>query len=83
MLVSKARLGMAIAQAREKAGLSQVELAQTVGLDEAKIKEFEEGKERPESANLSDIATALGVTELELLSRPVPRPYLKGVPKGE
>ena len=34
MLVSRAQLGAAIAEARSKAGLTQVELAQRAGLEE-------------------------------------------------
>ena len=37
MLVSRAQLGAAVAEARTKAGLTQLELAQHAGLEESKI----------------------------------------------
>jgi transcriptional regulator with XRE-family HTH domain len=72
MLVSRAQLGAAIAEARTKAGLTQSELAQRTGLEETKIIELEQGHYKPESNELSRVAEALGVDELELLRRPSP-----------
>ena len=72
MLVSRAKLGAAVAEARTKAGLTQVELASRAGLDEATIAAMEQGQYKPESHELSQLAEALGVDELELLRRPAP-----------
>jgi len=72
MLVSRAQLGAAIAEARAKAGLTQLELAQSAGLEESTIITLEQGQYKPESSELSRIAEALGVDELELLRRPSP-----------
>ena len=72
MLVSRAQLGVAIAEARAKAGLTQLELAQRAGLEESTIITLEQGQYKPESSELSRIAEALGVDELELLRRPSP-----------
>ena len=72
MLVSRARLGAAVAEARAKAGLTQAELAQRAGLGEAKLAALEQGPYNPESHELSRLAEALGVDELELLRRPAP-----------
>ena len=72
MLVSRAQLGAAVAEARAKAGLTQLELAQRAGLEESSIITLEQGQYKPKSSELSRIAEALGVDELELLRRPSP-----------
>jgi len=72
MLVSRAQLGAAVAGARAKAGMTQAELASRAGLDEATIVALEQGQYKTESHELSQIAQALGVDELELLRRPSP-----------
>jgi len=72
MLVSRAQLGAAVAEARAKAGLTQLELAQRAELEESTIVTLEQGQYKPESSELSRIAEALGVDELELLRRPSP-----------
>ena len=72
MLVSRAQLGVAIAEARTKAGLTQAELAQRAGLDEAVVCTLEQGQYKPTSSELSQLAQVLGVDELELLRRPSP-----------
>ncbi len=72
MLVSRAKLGAAVAGARAKAGLTQAELASRAGLDEATLAALEQGQYKPESHELSRLAEALGVDELELLRRPAP-----------
>ena len=72
MLVSRAKLGAAVAGARAKAGMTQAELASRADLDEATIVALEQGQYRPESHELSRLAEVLGVDELELLRRPSP-----------
>jgi HTH-type transcriptional regulator/antitoxin HipB len=72
MLVSRAQLGAAIAEARTKAGLTQLELAQRAGLEETTIIALEQGQYKHEPSELSRVAEALGVDELELLRRPSP-----------
>jgi transcriptional regulator with XRE-family HTH domain len=72
MLVSRARLGAAVAGARAKAGMTQAELASRTDIDEATIVALEQGQYRPESHELTRLAEALGVDELELLRRPSP-----------
>jgi len=73
MLVSRAQLGAAIAEARSKAGLTQAELAQRAGLEESVVSALEQGQYKPTSNELSQLAQALGVDELDLLRRPAPR----------
>jgi transcriptional regulator with XRE-family HTH domain len=72
MLVSRAQLGAAVAGARAKARMTQAELARRASIDEATIAALEQGQYRPESHELSRLAEALGVDELELLRRPSP-----------
>jgi len=72
MLVSRAQLGTAIAEARSKAGLTQEELAQRAGLDASVVRALEQGQYKPTSNELSQLAQALGVDELDLLRRPAP-----------
>lgn len=72
MLVSRAQLGAAIAGARSKAGLTQAELAQRAGLDETVLIALEQGQYKPAPDELSRVARALGVDELDLLRRPAP-----------
>ena len=72
MLVSRARLGATVAEARAKAGMTQAELASRAGMDVATIAALEQGQYKLESQELSQLAEALGVDELELLRRPAP-----------
>jgi transcriptional regulator with XRE-family HTH domain len=72
MLVSRAQLGAAVAGARAKARMTQAELASQAGIDEATIAALEQGQYKPASQELSRLAQALGVDELELLRRPAP-----------
>lgn len=72
MLVSRAQLGVAIAEARAKAGLTQAELAQRAGLEVSVVSNLELGQYKPTSSELSQLAQVLGVDELELLRRPAP-----------
>jgi transcriptional regulator with XRE-family HTH domain len=52
--------------------MTQAELASRAGIDEATIAALEQGQYKPESQELSHLAEALGVDELELLRRPAP-----------
>jgi transcriptional regulator with XRE-family HTH domain len=72
MLVSRAQLGAAVAGARAKAGMTQAELASRSGIDEATVAALEQGQYKPASHELSHLAEALSVDELELLRRPAP-----------
>ena len=72
MLVSRAQLGAAVAGVRTKAGMTQAELAGRAGLDEATLAALEQGQYRPASHELTRLAEALGVDELEFLRRPSP-----------
>lgn len=72
MLVSRAQLGAAITEARSKAGLTQTELAERAGLDASVLSALEQGQYKPTSNELSRLAQALGIDELDLLRRPAP-----------
>ena len=72
MLVSRAQLGAAVAGARANAGMTQAELASRAGLEESTLAALEQGQYKATSSELSQLAQALGVDELELLRRPSP-----------
>ena len=59
MLVSRAQLGAAIAEARTKAGLTQLELAQRAGLEETTIITLEQGQYKGEQCGARGSAPAL------------------------
>lgn len=61
------RIGPVIKSLREKAGLSQAELAQMAGLQQSLISRYETGsRERVDTTMLAPIAKALGVTVDEI-----------------
>jgi transcriptional regulator with XRE-family HTH domain len=72
VIVSKAWVGAGVAHRREAAGLSVAALAARAELDEAVVSAIERGERRVSSRELQAVAEALGVEELELLSRPAP-----------
>lgn len=64
------RVGRNVAERRREAGLSQTELAKRCGLTRGSIANIESGRQRPTLHTLSDIAGALEVDMLSLLSSP-------------
>lgn len=58
---------MSFSSAREKAGLSQTEVAKALGVNQASVSHWESGKTQPRSAQLPKIAKLYGVTVDELL----------------
>lgn len=77
MPVAQEELGRRIAASRERAGLTQVELAQAVGLSQSAISRIESGERGVDSLELAAIAERLGVSVLDLLDdRPVPKQLL-------
>ena len=58
---------MSFSVAREKAGLSQTEVAKALGVNQASVSYWESGKTQPRSAQLLKIAKLYGVTVDELL----------------
>ena len=61
-------LGEKIFTARKKAGLSQTDLADAVGVSRQSVSKWETGESAPEAGNLLLIAKALNVTTDWLLS---------------
>lgn len=53
--------------ARQRAGMTQQELADAVGVTKAAVCTWEAGTSRPRMAKMNDIATALGTSVPELL----------------
>ena len=55
---------------RGKRGLSQEELAESVGVHENTIRKWEKGYREPRAGDIAKLASALHVTEAELLNGP-------------
>lgn len=60
-------MGEKIRQAREKAGMSQHELARALGISSTAISFWESGKTAPTVGNLYRLASILGVEPGDLL----------------
>ena len=66
------QLGSRIRQARDRAGLTQEQLAERIGVSRTAIARYESGEIEPKLHNLAAIAMALSVSCDELLGiRPV------------
>lgn len=56
-----------IKSARQRAGLSQSEIAREIGLNQSSVSDWERGETAPSLANLTKLARLLGVTVDHLL----------------
>lgn len=65
-------LGTTTRQHRERAGLTQAQLAERAGIADATISRVERGRLHPSADLIGKLATALGVTADDLLKRRVP-----------
>jgi Zn-dependent peptidase ImmA (M78 family)/DNA-binding XRE family transcriptional regulator len=75
--VTREELGKRIAAARERAGLTQAQLAREVGLTQSAVSRIESGERSVDSLELAAIADRLGISVLDLLDdRPVPEQLL-------
>ncbi|MFN7783493.1 MAG: helix-turn-helix domain-containing protein [Lysobacterales bacterium] len=72
-----ARLGARIAQLRKQQGITQVQLAETLGVSQQTITAYEVGRRRIQVSTLPLIAQALGVT-VEALVAEAPKPKKRG-----
>lgn len=71
-VLSQADLGQRIAAARDRAGLTQAQLGEDVGLTQSAISRIESGERGIDSLELAAIAERLGVPVVELLeTRPL------------
>ena len=61
-------IGENIRQARQKAGLTQKELGEKLGVSQAAVGQFENDKSTPKIETLQKIATALNIKLSELVS---------------
>ena len=61
---------MKLREWREKRGLSQEELSESVGVHENTIRKWEKGYREPRASDIAKLAAALHVTEAELLNGP-------------
>jgi transcriptional regulator with XRE-family HTH domain len=67
-----ATLGTVVRQYRERAGLTQAQLAERAGLADATISRVERGRLHPSADLIGKLASALGVTVDDLLRRRSP-----------
>lgn len=72
-----ARLGARIAQLRKQHGITQVQLAETLGVSQQTITAYEVGRRRIQVSALPVIAQALGVN-VEALIVETPKPGKRG-----
>lgn len=72
-----ARLGARIAHLRKEQGITQVQLAETLGVSQQTITAYEVGRRRIQVSALPVIAQALGVT-VEALVAEAPKPGKRG-----
>jgi len=63
---------MRIRELREKVGMTQVQLADGMGVDQAAVARWEAGKAMPRAAKLPELAAFLHCTIDELYSRDSP-----------
>lgn len=63
---------MRIKELREKAGLTQMQIAEHMGVDQAAVHRWEIGKAMPRAAKLPELAELLHCTIDELYSRDSP-----------
>ena len=61
-------IGLLIARARERKGVSRAELGRRVGLSATRVGIFESGLARPDADTLERLADALGVSSADLLT---------------
>jgi transcriptional regulator with XRE-family HTH domain len=72
-----ARLGARIAHLRKEQGVTQVQLAETLGVSQQTITAYEVGRRRIQVSTLPVIAQALGIT-VEALVAEDPKPAKRG-----
>jgi len=70
--VDAATLGDRVRAARERAGLTQAELAQQVALERTVVSKIESGTRRVSALELADISEALGIRMAVLFQDPIP-----------
>lgn len=66
----RSKLGERLRKFRKKAGLTQEELAERVGVHFISVSRWENGVDVPKTLKLKKLASALGVSEVELLNGP-------------
>jgi len=63
------RFGVRLRQLRRRKGLTQVQLAERLGLDRSYLADIERGKRNVSIVNLEIIAKGLGLTLSQMLSK--------------
>lgn len=68
MIALKYEIGSRIRKYREECGISQVQLANKLGVSNSRVSNWEQGINRPDADILADICRALNVSPSELLN---------------
>lgn len=87
-MIEQSYLSKAIRSARRRAGLSQVELADLLGVRQSSVSQWERGATKPSTTHLLNLAARLGCSLVELAGAAdtatpvasVPRPTEEPVP---
>jgi transcriptional regulator with XRE-family HTH domain len=80
--MTRERFGTRLRSLRERAGLTQTELAQAVGVSQGNVATWERNAAVPQSAMVEQLAAALGVPAVELLvGRPPGGPFIPVNPR--
>ena len=65
-MIEQSHLSQAIRRARRQAGLSQVELAELLGVRQSSVSQWERGSTKPSTVHLLTLAARLGCSLVEL-----------------
>jgi transcriptional regulator with XRE-family HTH domain len=65
-MIEQSYLSKAIRRARRRAGLSQVELAELLGVRQSSVSQWERGSTKPSTVHLLSLASRLGCSLVEL-----------------
>lgn len=65
--MDQVKIGKFIAQMRKEKGLTQAQLAETVGVSDRAVSKWETGRAMPDSSIMIDVCDAIGISVTELL----------------
>jgi len=82
-MIEQEHLSEAIRSARRRAGLSQVELAELLGVRQSSVSQWERGSTRPSTVHLLTLAARLGWSLVELAGAPQTRAAVSTAPEAE
>ena len=66
--MDQVKIGKLIAECRKKASLTQMQLAEKLGITDRAVSKWETGKAMPDSSIMLEVCSILGISVNELLS---------------